>query len=769
MVSRKEPPDSAAAVDVVRPLLLWYETPAREWVEALPVGSGRLGAMVFGGVESERIALNESTLWGGGPYDPNSPEALAALPEVRRLLFEGRYAEAHDLTNARMMARPLSQMPYQTVGDLLLDFRDIGSVERYRRELCLDTAVARTTLGLGGATITREVFASPIDQVIVVRLSSTRQSDLFLDVTLKTPQEGRITIEGADTLVLRGKNRGDSGVPGALTFEVRVHVIASGGSLGGRDDSIAVNRADAVTLLVAAATSYKSYRDTTGNPGAVTARQIALAREKSYERLLADHVAEHQRLFHRVFIDLGTSSAASRPTDERVRRARPADDPELAALYFQYGRYLLIGSSRPGGQPANLQGLWNDSLSPPWGGKYTININTEMNYWPAEPTNLGECLEPLVAMVKDLAETGAHTARVQYGARGWVVHHNTDLWRASAPIDGATWGMWPTGGAWLCVVLWDHYEYGRDRAYLADIYPLLIGAAEFFVDVLVVEPKHEWLVTCPSVSPENVHPGGTSLCAGPTMDQQIIGDLFDRCIEASEILGVDAPFRQTLREVRARLAPNQIGSAGQLQEWLEDWDMQAPEMDHRHVSHLYGLFPSSQITVERTPALAAAARKSLEIRGDEATGWGTAWRLNLWARLGEAERAHKILLMLLGPERTYPNLFDSCPPFQIDGNFGGASGIAEMLMQSHSGVVRLLPALPKAWPSGSVRGLRARGALGVDIVWRAGRLESAILRGREGAHVRVRYDGREMELPISDGGSARIVLDGEALRVDGRT
>jgi alpha-L-fucosidase 2 len=743
--------------------------PAREWVEALPVGSGRLGAMVFGGVESERIALNESTLWGGGPYDPNSPEALAALPEVRRLLFEGRYAEAHDLTNARMMARPLSQMPYQTVGDLLLDFRDIGSVERYRRELCLDTAVARTTLGLGGATITREVFASPIDQVIVVRLSSTRQSDLFLDVTLKTPQEGRITIEGADTLVLRGKNRGDSGVPGALTFEVRVHVIASGGSLGGRDDSIAVNRADAVTLLVAAATSYKSYRDTTGNPGAVTARQIALAREKSYERLLADHVAEHQRLFNRVFIDLGTSSAASRPTDERVRRARPADDPELAALYFQYGRYLLIGSSRPGGQPANLQGLWNDSLSPPWGGKYTININTEMNYWPAEPTNLGECLEPLVAMVKDLAETGAHTARVQYGARGWVVHHNTDLWRASAPIDGATWGMWPTGGAWLCVVLWDHYEYGRDRAYLADIYPLLIGAAEFFVDVLVVEPKHEWLVTCPSVSPENVHPGGTSLCAGPTMDQQIIGDLFDRCIEASEILGVDAPFRQTLREVRARLAPNQIGSAGQLQEWLEDWDMQAPEMDHRHVSHLYGLFPSSQITVERTPALAAAARKSLEIRGDEATGWGTAWRLNLWARLGEAERAHKILLMLLGPERTYPNLFDSCPPFQIDGNFGGASGIAEMLMQSHSGVVRLLPALPKAWPSGSVRGLRARGALGVDIVWRAGRLESAILRGREGAHVRVRYDGREMELPISDGGSARIVLDGEALRVDGRT
>ena len=426
----------------------------------------------------------------------------------------------------------------------------------------------------------------------------------------------------------------------------------------------------------------------------------------------------------------------------------------------------MIGSSRPGGQPANLQGLWNDSLDPPWDSKYTININTEMNYWVAEVANLGECVEPLVAMVRDLAETGARTAEVHYGARGWVAHHNTDLWRATAPIDGATWGMWPTGGAWLCVVLWDHYDYGRDRAYLAEIYPLLVGAAQFFLDALVAEPKTHWLVTCPSVSPENVHPGGTSLCAGPAMDRQILRDLFGHCIEASEILGVDAPLREKLREARARLGPDRIGAAGQLQEWLEDWDMQAPEMDHRHVSHLYALFPSSQISVDGTPALAAAARKSLEIRGDEATGWGTAWRLNLWARLGEGERAHKILRTLLGPERTYPNLFDSCPPFQIDGNFGGASGVAEMLMQSHSGVIRLLPALPKAWPSGSVRGLRARGGFGVDIEWNGGRLEAGTLRGPPAARIVVRYERRDTSVLVPATGSVRLSFAGETLRAE---
>ncbi|HXN31604.1 MAG TPA: glycoside hydrolase N-terminal domain-containing protein, partial [Polyangiaceae bacterium] len=600
--------------------------------------------------------------------------------------------------------------------------------------------------------------------VVAVRLGSDKRASITFDVTLTTPQDARQELDGDATLVVRGKNREDSHVAGALSFEARVHVVAPGGSLSARDGTISVTNADSALLLIAVATSYKTFRDTSGDPRAATARQIAAAREKSYERLLADHVAEHQRLFHKVSIDLGVTDAAARPTDERVRRSAHVDDPQLAALYFQFGRYLLMGSSRPGGQPANLQGLWNDSLSPPWGSKYTININTEMNYWAAEPTGLAECVEPLIAMVKDLAETGARTAMVHYGARGWVAHHNTDLWRASAPIDGATWGMWPTGGAWLCNVLWDHYDYGRDDVYLADIYPVLRGAAEFFLDTLVEEPKHKWLVTCPSVSPENVHPGGTSICAGPTMDEQLVRDLFAHCVEASEILGVDAPLRQRLREASARLAPNQVGSAGQLQEWLEDWDMQAPEMHHRHVSHLYGVFPSSQITVEHTPALAAAARRSLEIRGDEATGWGIAWRLNLWARLGDAERAHKILRCLLGPERTYPNLFDSCPPFQIDGNFGGVSGITEMLVQSHSGVIRLLPSLPKAWPAGSVRGLRARGGFGVDVAWKLGRLESATLRGPRGARSVIRYEQRDLAVSIPESGRARVTLDGDRLR-----
>jgi alpha-L-fucosidase 2 len=720
--------------------------------------------MVFGGVESERLAINEDTLWAGGPYDPNNPDALAALPEVRRLVFAGQYREAHDLAKARMMGTPVTQMPYLTTGDVVLSFPGIGAFDGYRRELDLDTAVARTTFSSDAATFTRDVFASPVDQVIVAHLTSDRPGRIGFDLTLRTPLEGTVEPEGTSALVMRGKNRGDTGVEGSLAFCVRALVIASAGTVATRQGGISVRDADGATVLVAAATSYRSYRDTSGDAGTIAARQIAAARSKSYERLLAEHVTEHQRLFRRVSIDLGVTDAARRPTGERVRDSASAEDPHLAALYFQFGRYLMIASSRPGSQPANLQGLWNDSLTPPWGSKYTININTEMNYWPAEPANLAECVEPLISMAKDLAETGARTARVHYGARGWVAHHNTDLWRASAPVDGPQWGMWPMGGAWLCMTLWDHFDYSRDRVYLADIYPTLRGAALFFLDTLVEEPEHKWLVTCPSISPENVHPGGVALCAGPTMDQQIVRDLFDHCVEAAEILGVDTALRQALREAGARLAPNQIGSAGQLQEWLEDWDMQAPEMHHRHVSHLYGLFPSSQITADSTPALAAAARRSLEIRGDEATGWGIAWRLNLWARLGEAEHAHSILRALLGPSRTYPNLFDAHPPFQIDGNFGGVSGIAEMLLQSHRGVIRLLPALPKAWPSGSVRGLRARGGFGVDVAWRDGALDTATIHGSPGARGIVRYRRQVVPLHVPESGSVRVALDGPVLR-----
>ncbi len=751
-------------------LLLWYRSPARQWVEALPIGSGRLGAMVFGGVESERLQLNEDTLWAGGPYDPTNPEALAALPEMRRLIFAGHYRAAHDLAAAHAMARPLTQMPYQTAGDLVLSFPGVASFEHYRRELRLDTAVARTTFTRAGATFTREAFASSVDHVIVMRLTSDTPGRIDVDVALAPPEGATSEADGDGTIVLRGKGRSEAGIEGALRYEVRAEVLAASASRRGSPASagnprhVSVRNADAVVILVSAATSYKSYRDVSGDPSAATTAAIAKARIKPFDALLADHVAEHGRLFGRVSIDLGVTDASARPTDERAGDSPRVADPQLAALYFQFGRYLLMSASRPGSQPANLQGRWNDSQTPPWGSKYTVNINTEMNYWPADRANLGECVEPLVAMVKDLAETGAHTARVHYGARGWVTHHNTDLWRATAPIDGPTWGLWPTGGAWLCVSLWDHFDYSRDDSYLARIYPMMRGAAEFFLDTLVREPKHGWLVTCPSLSPENEHPGGVSVCAGPTMDQQIIRDLFSHCIEAAEVLGIDSSFRQEVGRARDQLAPSRIGAAGQLQEWLEDWDLQAPEIHHRHVSHLYGLFPSSQITLEETPELAAAARKSLEIRGDEATGWGIAWRLNLWARLGDAEHAHELLQTLMSPPRTYPNLFDSCPPFQIDGNFGGVSGICEMLLQSHSGVIRLLPALPKGWPSGAVAGLRARGGFSVGMTWKNGQLENARVSGRPGARAVVRY--REMGLAkvVPESGAFSVVVDGPALR-----
>ena len=743
---------------------LWYRAPASAWTEALPVGNGRIGAMIFGGIGQERLQLNEDSFWSGAPYDPVNPQALGAMAELRRRIFAGDIAGAEALADAKVMAQPLSQAAYQTLGSLLIEMSGAkGDPTGYERSLDLDTGLAETLFTIAGVTYRRRVVASPVNQVIAVHLSASRGG--MINCRLSWDQVGAdwsVDATAGDTLRLSGRNGDHGPIKGALRFDMQCKAVCPGGQVARDGEGLVVSGGDEMTLLIAMATSYKRFDDVSGDPAAVTAAQITAAQTQSFAQIAAQARDEHRRLFRRVSIDLGTSAAAELPTDERVRRSGAGDDPALAALYFDYGRYLLIASSRPGSQPANLQGIWNDSASPPWGSKYTININTQMNYWPAETTALPECVEPLIQMVREMAVTGARTARTMYGARGWVAHHNVDLWRATAPIDGAQFGLWPMGGAWLCGHLWDHYEYRPDAAYLVSIYPLLKGAALFFLDTLQVDPRTGHLVTNPSMSPENPHGHGGTLDYAPTMDMQILADLFDATVAAAGLLDGDKPFADEVVAARARLLPMQVGRQGQLQEWPQDWDADAPDQQHRHVSHLYGLYPSRLIDVDRTPDLARAARRSLEIRGDKATGWATAWRINLWARLREGNRAHGILNFLLGPERTYPNLFDAHPPFQIDGNFGGTAGIVEMLVQNYGDHIHLLPALPDAWPNGSVAGLRTRGDCTIDLAWQDGVLQSARLRAPPKTMRTVRWGATVRQVEI--GAEGAITLSPSSFR-----